>query len=45
MNAKVSLTTLYQAKIHKFDEYDLEDFKDPGRSIASLTLSPRFLIS
>lgn len=31
MNTKVNLTALYQSEIRKFDEYDLEDFKDPGK--------------
>jgi len=29
--SQVSLTALYQKEIRKFDEYDLEDFKDPGK--------------
>jgi len=28
--SQVSLTALYQKEIRKFDEYDLEDFKDPA---------------
>lgn len=49
MNTKVNLTALYQSEIRKFDEYDLEDFKDPGKwakphILFSLDLNPNFLI-
>ena len=37
--SQVSLTALYQDEIRKFDEYDLEDFKDPGKyNISKLTI-------